>query len=790
MRMARFGKNVVFQTDWQPDEFAAMQKRVAGEYDGIVREIDELVELVAARVARLPTLRLLQRAWGEMAVKSIAIEAEVDVDQDDAVAMRMIDYVQSIAASVPPAADQAAEVSDEEWAGLRQEIERLFSLINNRYQISSTIKRQLEGTNYDEQTEEFRYRAQIYWANVRGQRHYAHQLLAVRDLLSDQSTILEKAFGITADNLLIELEKVWHSLIFGMGEALSELKEIQEAALEAFEADIAAGVIEGDEDSLLRETMDRHGLSERAASAAGRFVGLDLFDLGKVTNLPPELLDTLSWSAGEDIEFMSEGPMRGWPLRIWPTFKRPFIKIEGRHYCFDLHSLFDHVYRAVERVIFAKHPALKQQWISNRKTISEDLPRKYLTRLLAGAEDYGEIYYPNGPRKSDGWSELDRLIAYDDHLIVIEVKSGSFTYTSPADDFDAHVASLRALIEDPARQAKRFLEYLESADEVLLYDRHKNEVARVRRDRYRVVTVCAISVDPFTEFAAQARHLSKLGLEGLDRPVWALSVDDLRVFADVFETPIEFLHFVEQRTRAFDSDLLQLDDELDHVGLYLAHNNYVQHAEEMVGDKSVRFNVLGYRTELDRFYSQKLADPTATSPLSQDMPVRMREAISWLNANGGTGRVRKGALLLDLDGDTRSHLFDGVEGQLERMRTGKPPQVVSSFGELRVTLFPSAPPISPTKHDEAVEFTRTVMASHDESDRLLLEPVYLDAKRLIGFEFTSVSNVLLSEGEQARMAVQGQRLRRERVRRAGSSVGRNDPCPCGSGKKYKKCCLN
>src|SRR4029077_1024120 len=24
---------------------------------------------------------------------------------------------------------------------------------------------------------------------------------------------------------------------------------------------------------------------------------------------------------------------------------------------------------------------------------------------------------------------------------------------------------------------------------------------------------------------------------------------------------------------------------------------------------------------------------------------------------------------------------------------------------------------------------------------------------------------------------------------AGQKVGRNDPCPCGSGKKYKKCCL-
>jgi len=25
-------------------------------------------------------------------------------------------------------------------------------------------------------------------------------------------------------------------------------------------------------------------------------------------------------------------------------------------------------------------------------------------------------------------------------------------------------------------------------------------------------------------------------------------------------------------------------------------------------------------------------------------------------------------------------------------------------------------------------------------------------------------------------------------RREEEKVGRNDPCPCGSGKKYKKCC--
>ena len=32
-------------------------------------------------------------------------------------------------------------------------------------------------------------------------------------------------------------------------------------------------------------------------------------------------------------------------------------------------------------------------------------------------------------------------------------------------------------------------------------------------------------------------------------------------------------------------------------------------------------------------------------------------------------------------------------------------------------------------------------------------------------------------------------VRGQTVRKAGAEVGRNDPCPCGSGRKYKKCCM-
>jgi preprotein translocase subunit SecA len=43
--------------------------------------------------------------------------------------------------------------------------------------------------------------------------------------------------------------------------------------------------------------------------------------------------------------------------------------------------------------------------------------------------------------------------------------------------------------------------------------------------------------------------------------------------------------------------------------------------------------------------------------------------------------------------------------------------------------------------------------------------------------------MVLSRGDEA-----GQSAPVSQARRQGEKVGRNDPCPCGSGKKYKRCC--
>ncbi len=50
----------------------------------------------------------------------------------------------------------------------------------------------------------------------------------------------------------------------------------------------------------------------------------------------------------------------------------------------------------------------------------------------------------------------------------------------------------------------------------------------------------------------------------------------------------------------------------------------------------------------------------------------------------------------------------------------------------------------------------------------------------------SAGQTAFARGAEPREA-QGGTDEVQTVRREGPKVGRNDPCPCGSGKKYKKC---
>ena len=69
------------------------------------------------------------------------------------------------------------------------------------------------------------------------------------------------------------------------------------------------------------------------------------------------------------------------------------------------------------------------------------------------------------------------------------------------------------------------------------------------------------------------------------------------------------------------------------------------------------------------------------------------------------------------------------------------------------------------------------------------------AVRLIHDEASAMAGAMMeramavgASASSGRRGAQPQAPAPATVRRTAEKVGRNDPCPCGSGKKYKKCC--
>ena len=171
LTMARFGKNVILEANWEEEEFDKFQKHLIESYPKVVRDIEALVSEIKDIIKVLPPEKLLHRAWGEMAGAHMNIESESEVGEEEAISLRMIDYVQSVIAAVPPAEDQRDDVTDEEWKKLRSKIKQLFRNINNDYLFCRNAKNRSDDPNLDVNFEKFQSIAQLYWCNVRGERY-------------------------------------------------------------------------------------------------------------------------------------------------------------------------------------------------------------------------------------------------------------------------------------------------------------------------------------------------------------------------------------------------------------------------------------------------------------------------------------------------------------------------------------------------------------------------------------------------------------------------------------------
>ena len=792
LQAVRYGKHIILNNNASEEQFEEMQRMIIDHQPEVIQSINEAISKIEILIKSLPPDRVLNRAWYEMAACHLGMVTEFGAREDEILSLRMVDYLQSVIVSVKPSDELKEDVTDKDWNSLKSLVRDLFRLVNLDYHLGRTALRRKDDPSFDSDYEEFYFKAQLYWCNVRGHRFLCHEILHLEELLSSHSPVFNELFGISAKQFVESIKEIVESLTSGIIKAVQEMNRFRDATL--LEIERRLDLLENTEDvdlpNLMADVVRDNGWEQWQNEVFGRVFGLDLFDLEKITDLPRGLLEHLSFGPGEDEDFFSEGEFKGWPLRIWPVFKRPFIKLNGHFYCFDLYTLLDNLYRILQKKIIELKREYKSEWNTKQKEITEQLPFQYLQKILPEAKVYNSVYYkwyPGDSGKKD-WCETDGLLIYDDCLFVIEVKAGAFTYTSPTDDFPAYIESIKNLVLKPAVQGRRFIEYLNSSSTVEIFDSEHDPIGELSHSSFNLILNCPISLDSLTEIAAQVQHLKALEIDVSDSPVWSLSINDLRVYADIFDNPLCFLHFCKERMNAFGYECLQLEDELDHLGMYLQHNLYTQYAEDLYLSTNARQNFFGYRADIDSYFSEKYKKSNIVSPIRKSRPSRLFEIVDNLSKKKSIGRSKIANYLLDGDGDLQDEIASKIESTLENQITKKSLIPFSTHGDRNITIVCWQTDLFRPNKVGAIERARAAMLVTGDQERLLIELTHSNDGRIIDVDWSEIKLEDIPADELEYLKNRATEMKRTRLQNAGR-IGRNDRCPCGSGKKYKKCCI-
>lgn len=118
LQVARFGSNLLMKSDWSQADIDKAQAQLVAKYPEEMAAIDRLVGEIASLVSGLPAEAVMQRGWWEVARHQTKSGVESEMGREAGLALRMVDYVQSVIASMPPQQNWKEELADEDYSAL------------------------------------------------------------------------------------------------------------------------------------------------------------------------------------------------------------------------------------------------------------------------------------------------------------------------------------------------------------------------------------------------------------------------------------------------------------------------------------------------------------------------------------------------------------------------------------------------------------------------------------------------------------------------------------------------
>lgn len=772
--IVRFGERVSMKNIRNPEQHSKYKEYLAQNYPVKKAEIDSRVRRIKEKISICDPLNLLRYNRDMSLLPQINKFSEFAYNSEENITMRAIEYIQSVLVSSENRCSSSAAQEDqsEMFGSISLEIEELYKEFVYFYHYWSAYVENNDPSLIDEMINYIVEAQMLYW--VRGSRYQVFELEHLRNLLLPHNDILVELFEIDVEQLLEGLKKLQYALSQEKADALMGLRKEFDEFSKAVESGENPEIFMKSKEIIVQSIMDKA-------------FGYALNDVAAITGWSNSLVDALSFGLNEYDSFYGETDFSGWPILELPVKKRPFIKLEDTVYCFDYYSLFDNFYRVIQKSIFQRKPEYISTWATLQQSASETMVENVFKKLLPGATTYTDNYYPE-KESLKHLTENDLLVIYEDVLLIVEVKAGSFPTTPPILDYAAHMRAYKSLVEKADHQCERTYQYIVKHEATAFYNHDKTEKFIINPAAFRDIYTFSVTVENFNEFAARAEKLSFLQMKSKSI---VISFDDLMAYSEYFTSPLYFLHFLKQRKIATEIENIAVRDELDHLGMYVKHNMYSITAKEFPVQDQVFWH--GYREELDNYFCRLYLPELHAEKPCQNIPHRIEEILDLMDTKKTPNRIFLSTFLLDICEIGKNDFAYNIERVFERQKEVGHMMPLIVFGEVRYCAFIHTPQIKIMSHQQKSDYVYSAVLRDKEANLVWIDLHYDES----GVLYEAHSQICSFDDIPADDCQRLQELSHVNAQSIISSykmhnkkhkVGRNDPCPCGSGKKYKKCC--
>lgn len=463
----------------------------------------------------------------------------------------------------------------------------------------------------------------------------------------------------------------------------------------------------------------------------------------------------------------------------------PIIKLSNDAYFIaHLYSLYEAFY---ESPFYWMNEDKKYRSIAskNRGDFTENTAENYLIKIFGEKHVYKNINIFDGKEKL---SEIDVLVVFANYCIILQAKSKKLTLLSKQGNEISLQKDFKLAIQDSYDQALLCSKAITN-DKYRLVDINGEEVY-LNRNIKEIFPVCVVA-EHYPSLSIQAHEFIKYEINEFIHAPLITDIFFLDVLTEFLNNPLYFLSYLDRRGSYFDK--LMISQELSALGFHLSQNlyfdegyNHMQIHDDFTYAIDVAMSVRRLKTEgletpngiltrlkgtqvyeiiekiikLDNYYAIQLGFYLLR--LSESYIKQIDELIV-LNVKNTFNTGRSHDLTFKLDEKSKV----GITIHINNMDIGKAKDLNLTHSKLRKY-----------KEKSNLWFGLIIQPNNNKEsviqNILILKDIWEYDESLENYQDILSDKYNYDLNKKAKIS---------------TKIGRNEKCPCGSGNKYKKCCL-